>query len=747
MSKFVPAKPLAVLAFTGLAFLLSGCSVLSGNNFSGGPSGPVSTSASYISGKIMGGRQAIYNATVTLYAMNSSTSTYGDTPIQLAQVSTSYSGGFSFVKGADGVASSVNGSGWSCPANASTGAAGSADNPMVYLVASGGDTSGSINAGNTGSAYDNTASKLFVVLGACNSVNASTMVRLNEGVSAATMVALQQFFNPANEAFGTASTNINGLVNAVATANMLVDIATGTVRSSFTPASYVPGITMSGSLETAKLNTIANILASCISTTGPDSANCTTLFNNAVPPANTLAAYTNHPALSSFPAATDTMLAVYYMNINPTESQDYSSPTGKLGSLFTLQNALTAPFGPALTAQPSDWTIGVSFTASGTCTSAPPDGTKYPYFSTAAYGVAIDAGGNAWFGSSGSSPNPLVQVGPQGQALECISLGKQSAGRKVAIDSRGNIWYAVTYDNGTTTTSLLEYVTDSTNPAVGTTLVWPVPTYKASGIAADASGNIYYVADAGVSGSGGYVFEYPNAATATTAGTTGDVVQLGTSLASTGVPFRDLVVTSNGIFFEAPGGSRYVYRYDPTAHTTTKLSLDTAAYYNVYGVAQTPSGAIVAGNDNPTALGKLFRIDRDTGTLINYSSAYPGGLPAVRGLAVDGAGNIWTGGSGTYPVDVTNTQSPFGAVYGDAGYTPISPKGVTPSTCTTSSCQTLGGFQKYFTTSANYAVAVDPSGNVWGAPYTATSASSPATFYYIVGAAVPVAGALVNNIH
>lgn len=735
-----------LLGLSGISLLLSGCSVLSTSNFNGGgASQPSSTSPVWVSGKLMGGRQAIYNATVTLYAMNSSTSTYGDTPTQLAQVNTGVDGTFLFVKGVDGVASSVSGAGWSCPANASTGAAGSADNPMLYLVASGGDTSGSITAGNVGSAYNNTASKLFAVLGACNSVNALSLVRINEGISAATMVALQQFFNPSNEAFGTASTNITGLVNAVANVNMLADQTTGVIRSSFTPSSSVPGITMSGTSEYTKLNTIANILASCVSSTSASSANCVSLFTNAVPPADSLAPYTNHPALSSFPAASDTMLAVYYMNINPTESQDYSSPTGKLGNLYALQNQATAPFAPFLTTQPMDWTVGVSFSASGTCTSATPNGSTYPNFTTGTYGMAIDANGNAWFGSSGSAPNPLVQVGPQGQALNCVSVGNQSAGRRVAIDSRGNVWYGVTYNNGSTSYSLLEYVTDSANPAVGTFLIWPT-TYKPSGLAADASGNIYFAADAAISSAVGPIFEFANAATASTAGTTSDIISLGSALSASPVPYRELVVTSTGVFTVGTGAARYMYRYDFGTQTTSRLTFDNSAWSTPYGLSQIPSGAIVGGNTATARAGGLYRLDRDAGTLIDYSPNYAGGSPATRGLATDGAGNIWTG-SGTYYADVNSTELPMAGVYGDSNYTGISPQGVTPATCGGSSCQTLGGFQKYFTTATDYAVAVDASGNVWGAQDVTTSSTVAPTFYYIVGVGVPVIGPLYKNIH
>lgn len=746
MLSFSPRNALLALGASALVALASGCSSLSQFGASGGSaSGPL-TSSVKVNGSLFGGRQAIYNATVTLYAMNTSTSNYGDTPTQLAQTTTGLDGTFLFVRGVDGVSSSGTAPTWSCPANASTGAAGTADNPELYIVASGGDTSGTITVGNEGSAYNNTAAKLFIALGACNTVNAATLVRMNEGVTAAHMVALQQFFNPANGAFGAPSTNIVGLVNAVATANNLVDTTTGVVRASYTPPSGVDGITMTATPETSKLNTIANILAACVSSTGVSSSNCSTLMSNAVPPADTLASYTTHPAIGSFPAATDTLTAAYYMNINPTESQDYGT-TGKLANLYALQNSLTSPFAPNLGTQPIDWTTGVQFSASGTCTGV--FGT--PAFTTGAYGVAVDAKGNVWFGSSGSTPNPLVQVSPQGSPLSCLNAGgNTSAGRRVAIDSRGNVWYGVSYSNSGSSYALLEYVTDTANSSVGQLLSWPT-NIKPSGLAADPDGNIYFVQDS-ATGSG-LLNKIANAATATTPGPATSIVALGDTamdVSAASPVFRDLVLTASGNFFtENSGGVRQVYVYKPVGDGsyTDSLAPLTSTYASTnYGLSVAPNGNVVGGNTATAAAGRLYRLDQTTGAPLNQSGLYGGGSPATRGIATDGAGNIWTG-SATYSASPDAPNFPVSSTYGDAAFTPFSPKGVVPSGCAGSACYTLGGFQKFFTTAGNYAVAIDPSGNVWGAQNVPASSTIPAIFHIIVGAAVPVVGPIVANIH
>ena len=93
-------------------------------------------------------------------------------------------GSFAFVKGADGGANAgTSGNTFSCPS-----AAGG--NPLVYVVASGGNTLG------TGDTTVNNSAAVFIApYGPCKEHYPSSFVDMNEVTTVATMAALQQSFS------------------------------------------------------------------------------------------------------------------------------------------------------------------------------------------------------------------------------------------------------------------------------------------------------------------------------------------------------------------------------------------------------------------------------------------------------------------------------------------------------------------------------------------------------------------------
>lgn len=735
-----------VLASGALTLLLAGCAFSgTGTTTSATTGGSTSSAQKGLGGTIHGGKQAIYNSTVSLYAMNTSTGNYGDTPTLYATTHTGFDGSFNFVRGADGGTNSGSAGTalYSCPTGAGTGSAGSATDPEMYLVASGGDTSGTINLSNAGSAYNNTAVKFYLAIGDCNSLSAATQVVMNELTTVGTIVSLQQFFNPATEAIGAPSTNVSGLVNAIGMIPNLVNVGTGAVQSAVNPTSTVPGITITATPEFQKLNTIANILAACVSSSSASSTACSTLFANAVPPNS--AASTNFSSTSYTPA-TDTALALDYMFINPTESQDYAAGSGKLFNLYNLPTTSTAPFAPVLAAQPMDWTIGVQFTPSGTCTNTTVAGTPQPLLNDS-YGIAVDAAGNVWLGGGGgtsTNPGVLAKISPSGGALKCLNVGDggNTTGRRVAIDNNGNVWWVT--DQG-----IMEYVVDAGNTAVGTMLTWPLPgggTIKGSGLAADQNGNIFVAPEAGAA----QIYEYPAVSTlsAPFAGTS--IVALGsTQLSATGKPYRDIVVSINGnLLTEGTGSTRYVYAFvgSGVTYTDSLVTLTSAADSTSYGLAGASDGTVVGGNTCCARAGGLYRVSLTTTTpaQVNYSANYAGGQNADRSIAIDGADNIWTGGA-TYANDSTGTLSTMAET--DKSYAAISPAGTTPSSCATTpanGCDAFGGFSKsFFVLDSTYALAVDGSGNVWGAP----DSGSHLWYWAIIGQAVPLKTPIVSNLH
>ena len=770
--RVVPSRKIVSFAAGLSAVLLSGCAGLGSVGSQASTVVAPATAGVTMGGKLHGGVQPVYHSTVSLYAMNTGTAYYGDTPTLAASTTTDYGGFFSFTKLADGATGSGNT--YACPSGAATGTPGTSADPEMYLIASGGDTSGTINANNAASAYNNTAAKFVVVLGDCESLNASTHVIMNEITTVGTMVALQQFFNPITEAVGAPSTNVAGLMNAIGMIPNLVNVGSGVVMQSSTPTSTVgvtssqltSAITVTGTPEFQKMNTMANILAACVASTSSTSTTCSALTANAIPPA--LTGVTN-PLMAlnggTYPAAaTDTLLGVDYMLINPTESQDYGA-TGKLNNLFSIPAPSTAPYQPGLTVQPQDWTVGVNFVPSGTCPNPATGVASTVGLLSSEYGLAIDTAGNLWLGGSGSS-DALAEISPQGGALVCFFTGTtgNSAGRSVAIDSKGNVWWA-------TTQGLFEIIRDTTNSAytaAGTVLTHAQPTgVKISGMAFDASGNLFIAADATAS----TFYEYAGAASYTTAAIATTAVSLGsTAMSASGYPYRNVVVSKGGgtsteyIVTEGSGGN-YVYDYNVTNGGTTAKVTTTTGGSTVYGAAEASDGTVVIGNTCCARAGGLLRVDPTqaaASAMTNYSAVYAGGQNADRSVAIDGADNIWTGGA-TYANDSTGSYSSVGET--DKSYNALSPQGVTLTyisgttpvvagqTCgagtgytANNECQVMGGFTKsFFQLNSVYGLGIDSSGNVWGTPDFGTGLGG--SYFAIVGAAVPVKTPLVNNIH
>lgn len=195
-----------------------------------------------------------------------------------------------------------------------------------------------------------------------------------------------------------------GLSNAAATAANLMEAPTGKV--SFVLASSPNG----NATETlAKFNTIANALASCTRGSRPDCGRVlkATRIPGAEQPPNTLGAIRD---LARFPGHSTR-------------------------SLFRLQDEGSAPFGPALSRRPSDWTISLVYVGSGL---------------NAPGRMAFDAAGNSWtvnnFQTPGTGPGlELTALSPTGQPVFGSPIGGggiKGAGWGVAIDSGGSVFVA-----------------------------------------------------------------------------------------------------------------------------------------------------------------------------------------------------------------------------------------------------------------------------------------------------------------
>ena len=350
------AGPLAGLG--ALALLLAGCAT------NGGPDAatPVPMPASHVaSGSVYGGQQPVFGATIQLYAV-ATTSKGSASPLISATVTTAQDGTFT-----------ITGDYGSCTGN-----------PLVYIVATG---------GNPGSGT-NTALSLMAALGPCNNLTPSTFISINELTTVASVYTLAPFMSGYTNV-GAASSNATGIANAFQTVNSLVNTTPGSAPG--------PGLPANGTFSTTELFTLANILSSCVNSTGTG-APCASLFSAATP--------------SGGSTPTDTIGAA--LNIA-------THPGSNVATLFNLAPS-TPPFAPTLTSTPNDWTLALRFADAS---------LKSPY------GLAIDASGNVWVtNETGASITKMNGLGTVLSGTTGFTGGGLLGPKGIAVDKSGNAWIA-----------------------------------------------------------------------------------------------------------------------------------------------------------------------------------------------------------------------------------------------------------------------------------------------------------------
>jgi len=355
-----------------VAVCVSGCSAGFNGDVAG--SGPVQGVG--FGGLVHGGQQPVVGAAIQLYA--ASTAGYGAaaTPLLTTAVTSGVGGNFSIA------------SDFTCPSSTT----------QVYLTATGG------NPGLTPSTATNPQLAMMTAVGACGNLVPGSFFQINEATTVAAVWALSPFLVDAAHV-GTSSTNVLGLVNAFASAAELVNVTAG----------QAPGNLPSGaSGPTGRLNTMSNILAACINTTGGvsgDGSACGKLMLYATPSGGT--------------APTDTLAA----------SKNIASEPGmSTSNLFTLVGS-SPPFQPTLDGVPDDFAMSITLI----------DNSRF-FFPT---DIAIDASGNAWITSWYSGINNtgtgfIAEFANDGQMLSPTGGFTASQGYEpfsLAIDQSGNVWW------------------------------------------------------------------------------------------------------------------------------------------------------------------------------------------------------------------------------------------------------------------------------------------------------------------
>jgi streptogramin lyase len=357
------------VAFAILALIGAGC----GSSSSGSRPVPLSTLSGVVTGS--GPQNPIGGATVTLYAVGQS----GYYNTALGTATSSAAGTWTLA--------------YACPATA----------VQTYVTAVG----GSVGSGT------NSAIALMAATGPCGELSSGTpsFVSVNALTTMAAAWAAAQFSDATGANLGASATNAEGLANALeaSIANLATSVLYegGAPGNTGVPAPFLAKIAPScntgnpdpncDGLE--RLDTLANILAFCVNTSAPASAQCSALLANTGGSKTTLQAA---HVMATNPAAN--VAAIY--NIKP--------PSGM--PLFT----------PTLANQPADFTLALNFNNTN----------EYGANFDGPFGMAVDANGNVWVANNGG--NTVTLLSSSGHLLGNFS--NLNCPIAVAIAASGTVW-------------------------------------------------------------------------------------------------------------------------------------------------------------------------------------------------------------------------------------------------------------------------------------------------------------------
>ncbi len=651
-------RQLFPVSLVPVLLVLTGCAVTADQSVS-----PSASANAAMQGSVHGGQQPLSGSTVSIYAVG--TSGYGAGASLLASTTTDANGNFTFATGS-----------YTCPFA----------NTPVYLTAQGG------NPGlGTGA---NANIMLAAGIGACSSA-ASATVQLNEVTTVATAFALSHFFTPtlgasSSDAFGgTAAGNgtyNTGLVMAnTYTIPTIVSIAGGSALPSSAAITR----------ETAKLNTLANIIASCVNSAGGnpgDGTACGTLFSAAAGPGN-----------SNFPF--DTLQAAVQIALAPYKN---------VATLYNLSTA-TSPF-VGLSTQPNDFTLGVAYTSS-----AYGFGLTRGTQSGNGSSMDIDASGKVWFPTNSPTSHGIAYFDPTSNSFNGPYATALVHPQYLAIDNTG-----------------IAYATDLASPLVaGVSTTAPsgaITTHQLN--TGNTVGPIGATSNAGVSTALLYSVNADNSAS---------------SVATLWIEQNGNQGASNTFMYPPTGLAPYNYQ-NPASYFEAEASTSTGNNACLLEAPYSYQGAsyqqLIANSISPCSSGGAVQLDGQTNESVTVAQslnqicsynagscfAPPVAVSGPLGITVDGDSNVWVANEGNASVS-TFLFTP--GSHSSAAYT------------ATSTVAYVHDSKNGSTMNSPLAIAVDRSGNVWvtngGCVSPSTSACTPTAFVLseLIGAAAPTVTPLV----
>jgi len=382
--------------------------------------------------------------------------------------------------------------------------------------------------------------------------------------------------------------------------------------------------------------------------------------------------------IASAPACTQ-LFSLTTAHTSPANTLDAAlnlvrNPGANVTALFNLSQTSTA-FAPTLLSAPPDWTLPLTFTGGGLNEPGP---------------IAVDSKGNLWVASY---PGVASQFSPLGvppfpSGITGFGLSESYG---LAIDPSDNVW--ITDENSPSTI----------NAAFGAVTVLNPSGQPLSGPNGFSTGGLNFPVATAIDPNGAaWVVDYGNShltlfnpSGQPTSGTSGY--------------FSDLFAFPVAIALDA---SHSAWIANMGGNSITRVSPDGRQFTNVAccnapsGLALDPAGNIWVAN----YLGDSVSQVSPTGAILS-SGFTGGGLNQPQGIAIDGAGTVWVVNfRGNSVTELAGAASPY------PGQT-LSP---------------AAGWAPTPTSLQAFALAIDPSGNLWITNFAADSITE------LVGLATPV---------
>ncbi len=596
----------------------------------------------------------ITGAQVQLYAAG--TSGYGSaaTPLLASPVTTAADGSFTLS--------------YTCPA---------APGDQVYLIATGGSVGGTANS----------QIALMTALGSCSSIASGASFTVNDITTIASAYALAAFAAPASAGgiqigapapsatcVSTApnTCNYNGLVNSFKTVRNLVNVTSGAALT-ITPfyASAPVAYINTSAVPQARLNTLANILASC--TQQAVAGGCTALFAAATTPSGVVPADTLQTALSMAQNPGSNVATIYAL----LQSTEFYTPTLD-DEAINLGTCLGTPCDP-----PNDFAIAITYTGGGL--GLPLDPVHGFMYNTS---MDIDPQGNilvtAYLTKSVSSQpstttGVLAEFNPVGEAITPAAVSYSSLGGvslaappeslagplSVVVDPAGKIWV----DNFG---ALIELNPDLSSS--GVTLNFLNAAQSESNLTIDAAGDIW--GTSATTGVGSLILEASNAGTLKSPGTGWNGVSTVDPQGFSSV--TQLVFDSAGGLWATDNRGYSVYQIDPSNGQIMKNINPPGAVND--GNGSTPTVADGAGNIYacPTTISPVVNVfNASSNSVVSTFTLANGRACGNAAMAIDGQDHIfvlnYSTTAGAEVLDEFTTQgTPISP--SDGGYSATSPE-------------------------------------------------------------------------